>query len=513
MKAAKIMIILMAAALVVFGLSGAAFAFHDGGVGFCEGCHTMHNSVSSGTVPFPTSGANAMTSTSGGVSGWTGSPLNSNTALGDTYGSNTVGAGTGENQYLLRGSDPSSTCLNCHAATTSTPAFYQEMSESGATGFIQHEAGDFRWMQTTYTYTLTNPDMTTTTAISYGWNHGHDVVAVDFGLAGESADSAGASGLLNAPGSTVDNGTGYPANNLACNSCHDPHGAVTEANAGTDVSIKGSGSYGQTGTGYGVYRLLATKNYDPGGFAGKENGTAYDPTGVDPTYGNGYIKGFPLQLGIGTTGQGGMTGYDNNPPVAIAYNSPSNGWNVSAASATAGHNVYVMGMSEFCADCHNKFLNNRATVFNARHRHPSGVKQWQEGTESAGKGSGNMDALYGNYNDYAGTGDYSTSATSNYWPLVPVEIYNGTYDTAAATTENIELTNQANVMCLTCHRAHASAFDHDTRWDTYTTFLSDSSVLHASSDVNATNAYYGFTVGTSSGSYQRQLCNKCHVQD
>ena len=48
-----------------------AFAFHDGGVAECGGCHAMHTAKS---------------------------PL----ALGGDYG------------YLLAGTDQSSTCLNCH---------------------------------------------------------------------------------------------------------------------------------------------------------------------------------------------------------------------------------------------------------------------------------------------------------------------------------------------------------------------------------------------------------------
>ena len=41
----KISIIVIAVALVAFGLSGTAFAFHGGGVASCESCHTMHNSL------------------------------------------------------------------------------------------------------------------------------------------------------------------------------------------------------------------------------------------------------------------------------------------------------------------------------------------------------------------------------------------------------------------------------------------------------------------------------------
>ena len=73
----------MAAALVTFGIGGTALAFHDGGVATCDGCHTMHNSVD------------------GAANGNGGS------------------VGTGVSTWLTLGSDPSSTCLNCHNGTGS----------------------------------------------------------------------------------------------------------------------------------------------------------------------------------------------------------------------------------------------------------------------------------------------------------------------------------------------------------------------------------------------------------
>src|SRR6266567_4722534 len=67
--------------------AGTSWAFHDGGVGNCDGCHTMHNS----------SGGLAMTK-------------------------NGLPPGTA-NKYLLQGSDPSSTCLVCHAGSTPNDSY------------------------------------------------------------------------------------------------------------------------------------------------------------------------------------------------------------------------------------------------------------------------------------------------------------------------------------------------------------------------------------------------------
>ncbi|MDA8085265.1 MAG: hypothetical protein M0Z75_01035 [Nitrospiraceae bacterium] len=202
----------------------------------------------------------------------------------------------------------------------------------------------------------------------------------------------------------------------------------------------------------------------------------------------------------------------------MAYNGTGGDWNVDY-STTGKHNAYGSSMSEFCANCHNQFLNTGNTSAsgtlntNTLHKHP------------AGNNPGGMDAVFGNYNDYAGTGSYDTSGSNHYWPLVPFE--EGSVHgapTATDTTSNLKAdVNSSQVMCLTCHRAHASAFDHDTRWDTYVTFMSDSSVLHSTLGATAQNsAYYNAGASTDPGmatlknggtGYQRQLCNKCHVQD
>jgi hypothetical protein len=71
-------------------------------------------------------------------------------------------------------------------------------------------------------------------------------------------------------------------------------------------------------------------------------------------------------------------------------------------------------------------------------------------------------------------------------------------------------------MCLTCHRAHASAFNNITRWDMEHEFLAEgwptaANLVAMGAVANAD--YYGRDVATDFGEYQRSLCNKCHVQD
>jgi nitrate reductase cytochrome c-type subunit len=68
------------------------------------------------------------------------------------------------------------------------------------------------------------------------------------------------------------------------------------------------------------------------------------------------------------------------------------------------------------------------------------------------------------------------------------------------------------VMCLTCHRAHASAFPDAGRWDFGETFIADSHPAVGDGGVTGTeveDSYYEYTFVAN----QRSLCNKCHVKD
>jgi len=43
-KGTRVGLAVLAAALLAVGAAGPARAFHSGGVGECDGCHSMHNS-------------------------------------------------------------------------------------------------------------------------------------------------------------------------------------------------------------------------------------------------------------------------------------------------------------------------------------------------------------------------------------------------------------------------------------------------------------------------------------
>ncbi|HUL00034.1 MAG TPA: hypothetical protein VLX29_04185, partial [Nitrospirota bacterium] len=234
MKSFRISILVVAAALMIMGIAGTTYAFHDGGVATCESCHTMHNSLNGSIVMLSKYGSN-----------YASNPTEFNNAT----------------QFLLHGSDQSSTCLNCHASNDAAGAesSYHIMSE--APGGIPSErtpGGDFAWLTVSGTGTV-NPAN----------HHGHNIVAADFGLT--SSTNYAANGNVSPGGS-------YPIAKLYCSSCHNPHsdyrydsgGNLVQRTIGANVGpIIGSGSYGNSGAlppageTIGVYRFLGGAGYIP----------------------------------------------------------------------------------------------------------------------------------------------------------------------------------------------------------------------------------------------------------
>lgn len=160
------------------------------------------------------------------------------------------------------------------------------------------------------------------------------------------------------------------------------------------------------------------------------------------------------------------------------------------------HTVYKSGMSEWCANCHGGMHVNDGSLF----VHPAGLPLGG--------------AIAEQYNRYISTsdpdgGDISTS----YAGLVPfedIDIELGLVDPANATTGPDDADQ---VMCLTCHRAHASPFADAGRWDFAATFLLRDSHPRTgdggASAQDVANRYYGYVLDAN----QRSLCNKCHAKD
>jgi len=359
-----------------------AEAFHSGGVGSCNGCHSIHN-TSTGT------------------------------------------------QRLLRGSDPSSLCLNCHSGLGGP----NSKSVFSPDGSALTPGGDFYWLTKNFSWI---------DGSSPGYDHGHNIIAVDFGLLADPI-------LTTAPGGT------YPAVNLSCISCHNPHGRVAGGTAQGGLPVSKPGSYaggGAVGTISGNYRLLGDAEYS--------------------------VDGYPF-----------------NQKAPIARQSQVNKYQESDLS----HVDYGSGMSEWCGNCHATYLTNRHTSLTSTFTHPAGDNALFN------------QPVVDQYNSYLHTGDLTGTFATAYLQFVPFE--RGVTNIQLLDPNSTQGANaNANLMCLSCHRAHASAFPNGGRWDFTATLLAASHPATGDTGATANDvyySYYGRNIATEFGAGQRQLCEKCHT--
>lgn len=147
------------------------------------------------------------------------------------------------------------------------------------------------------------------------------------------------------------------------------------------------------------------------------------------------------------------------------------------------HVAYRSGMSEWCANCHGEYHN---TSYPAVLKHPSGSPIGA--------------AIAANYNRYQGTGHFTGDGSDAYLPMVPVE------DPMIGTGYRGPVSGTSKVMCLSCHRAHASPVPNAGRWDFNITSWAEAGVR--SGAYKLPNPYQH-----TSGDRQRSLCNKCHALD
>jgi len=420
---------------------GNAYAFHSGGVAECEGCHSMHNSFE---------GSANVT----GMAQYQSGP------------------------YLLKAQDQSGACLNCHQATETVGSGYH-ISTAGVNALDSTSpvelspGGDFAWLKKTMTGSIRK------TATTWdGDRHGHNIVAVDFGY---TADKT----LTAAPGGS------YPASNLACSSCHDPHGRYRRfadgSEATTGLPIFGSGSYVTSNppiagvSAVGVYRLLAGVGYQPKSLAGSFAFTNKSPEAVAPS----------------------------------TYNATTN----VTAAGVADRVAYGSGMSEFCGNCHTAMHEDTYTSGTKGLVHP------------AGNGAKLTAPIAANYGAYVSSG-IMTATGGNYSALAPFETGNGSTLADYVALKAFQAaptapTTSNNVLCLSCHRAHASGFESMARYYLGNEFMTIADSANAASfDTSTTenkintgysvaqqqNAYNG-RPATVFGPWARNYCNKCHAKD
>lgn len=355
--------VLLLALGFVFVLSGASFAFHDGGVADCSGCHTMHNSQD-------------------------GAPIDATTATPNG------------NPYLLVDDSPSDVCIGCHDHLDRT----YPIGGDPMTPPAQRAGGNFIFLD------------------EDNINDGHN--GYQNPITGDAAGHnlyAPAHGLSTDQTLTLSPGGSFPASQMGCTSCHDPHGTSD-------------------------FRFL---------------------------YGAGRI----VQAGVAT--------FTNPAPTAV-------GVSIFAPVSNTYHTAYQDGMSGWCGNCHGDFHNeaNGALI------HPSGSNL-----------SASIATAYGLYN---GTGELPGDPATSYLEAVPFE------DAAMTNFATSGPTAASNVMCLTCHRAHASSAPDAGRWDFNITLL-DEDGLGGDVDSlgNPMSASYVIPnpYEATAGANQRSLCNKCHEKD
>lgn len=398
-----------------------ATAFHEGGTGECDGCHTIHS------------------------------------------------GGTGTS--LLAAADTSSVCLNCHGDSIQRP--YTVMTTGLVPGIppINYTpAGDFAWLRKSYQWIDAKGFQQT----SPGDRHGHNVVAVDFGLFADTQHVV-------APGGT------YASDKLSCISCHDPHGKYRITDSSGNVSTSGapirvSGSYGN-------------------------GATVEEPT---PT---GSVGVYRLLGGVGhQTKNSGQPPFSAPPPVAVApatYNRSERTAQVRVA--------YGARMSEWCGNCHGAIHT----------AYSPGKLQHQSGAAAR------LDAgVTKIYNSFVKTGDLTGSWSSSYSSLVPYE--EGTTSRVAlapharsdGSARSGPQTGVENVSCLTCHRAHASGWDHATRWNRESGFIvaggqwpgidatgpAATAVLAQGRTVAETRAAMYDRDPLALAAFENSQCNKCHAK-
>jgi len=396
-----------------------------------------------------------------------------NSSPGSSGSVNPLAPFTG-NRNLLLASDPSSVCLNCHqqAGDLGPTAFHVSTPESEAPAGVPPKqltpGGDFGWLRKSYSWI---PAFGQPASYSYGERHGHNIVSADYGFIADATKTA-------APGGS------YPALSLSCISCHDPHGRYRRNEDGsiteTSKPVKGSGSYatspdpGSDGA-VGAYRLLGGVGYYP-------------------------------------KSQSNVLAFSNPPPAAVAPEDYNRSENVSVTRV-----AYGSGMSQWCQNCH-PFVHGDSDPTEVR-RHPAG-----------NSGEAILDAnMLDDYNMYLKTGDLSGFQATSYFSLVPFEVGTSDYAVLKGIAANTptqgpsSADGQAAVMCLTCHRAHASGWDSATRWNSktenvvYNGNYSQQGEMYqpygqGRTEVEAAGAYYD-TPASKFALMQKSLCNKCHIRD
>jgi hypothetical protein len=384
-----------------------------------------------------------------------------------------VAGGSGGNGHLLYRGDITDMCLSCHkegqntSGTAALPSVVNSgwvapvvMSLSGTYAGGSMPAGDFY-------YSNADPKKGHNPAYTYDPN-GLPATATSIFMA--------ADGTL---GSTPPGNQGsWVEKEWSCHSCHGMHQRFSPT--------------------YTAYRQIKRK----------VNGIVH--TGCDQTVGTVDDTGYCDSTKVGTTAAGYEAIKSNSrghiDAATLAYNStrkdgnPNEGASLWQAESDLNKNVYRGGFSSFCSTCHGNFhggagetrtTDNGKTRANGEWlRHPTSVKMNEAGSS------------YGISTYTKQVSNTQTTAPNPVgydwkYPLVQPDADFTVSSAVAAAGNSLTAIGDDRIMCLTCHRAHASQFENMTRWDTNAhSFIADGATDFAGETSNGDNIAYG--------------CGKCH---
>ena len=165
--------------------------------------------------------------------------------------------------------------------------------------------------------------------------------------------------------------------------------------------------------------------------------------------------------------------FSNPAPTAVGL--PFDG----PPESSSHHVAYLSGVSRWCGNCHGSYLD--------RHNRWAGFKHTTDRSLSS--------RVIRRYNTYNGTADPSGGSTATaYLAQVPFEDLSLTIDSTSGPGSG------SRIMCLTCHRAHATSGPRSGRWDFNVDTLGQDGVISGSYPLP--NPY--------PDPDQDSLCRKCH---
>lgn len=177
---------------------------------------------------------------------------------------------------------------------------------------------------------------------------------------------------------------------------------------------------------------------------------------------------------------------------------PLEGADLFQPESDTNKNVYRGGFSSFCSACHGNFHggnnetgtydNGRSRVGGAWVKHPSNMRLGESSKYGEGAYTAAITNMQGTNPNPAGY-DWK-------YPLVKAD-YDFTVKSVEVSAQSRSVSGDDRIMCLTCHKAHATPFRNMTRWEVKAhSFIANGEIDFTGEASNGDNPAYG--------------CGKCH---